>query len=70
MSTAQQYFPEMPRSKLLAIVASLPHAYGMPHSRMHYVTEGFTDDFGSIVLPCSMAHGAYASRYYFFRESA
>lgn len=62
-----KYFPDMPRRKLLYLVASLPHSYGMPHSRANYATEGFADDFGDIVLPCNLEHGSYMSRYYFYK---
>lgn len=64
-----KYFPDMPRRKLLYLVASLPHSYGMPHSRANYATEGFADDFGDIVLPCNLEHGSYMSRYYFYKGS-
>ncbi len=71
MSAAQPFcIPAMPRARLLAMVASLPHAYDQPHSRQHYTTEGFADDFGNIVLPFRMNHAAYLSRYYFYRETA
>lgn len=62
-----KYFPDMPRKKLLYIVASLPHSYGMSHSRIHYTTEGFVDDFGDIILPCNLNYDSYMSRYYFFK---
>jgi len=43
------------------------HAYETPHSRQHYLIEGFADDFGNIIIPGHMEYSAYASRYYHYR---
>jgi hypothetical protein len=62
-------FPEhLGYNSLKSLVESLPHAYQTPHSRKHYTIEGFTDDFGSIVIPGKMNNDSFQSRHFYFKE--